>query len=326
MHCNNAAYPCTVLPSDLMAFAIVQTFFCHCLILGGFIARLGLTTYPNLSQYTTNGRHDHNVSSLFSPPAGPLSPYITVPFADSSTYCLYIPIQSSSFWSTSMRSSLVTAIVILFVPDLYLVRGLSLSRVVPEVDVDVSHAYRHTGYIDQRVRSDSHAILNHQLYHQRNVDQSSAAPVASPAQRKTITPASNDAAPAVSGPAPACLKALDAMNGQASNPSGIAVCYNVMQMDNTTGVFMADLRLYKIAAPTGNWATLDMKKVSTSLTYLGADVSQAQLTTTKRDELQPPDATGEGIEKRAAAPPRSLQHTIFIGKAHADVVPYLNNV
>lgn len=224
-----------------------------------------------------------------------------------------------------MRSTLVTATVVLLVQDLYLVRGLSLSRVVPEAAIDVSHAYRHTGYIDQRVRSDAHAILNHQLYHQRNVDQSAAAPVVSPAQRKATTPAPSDVAPVVSGPAPACLKALDAMNGQASNPSGIAVCYNVMQMDNTTGVFMADLRLYKIAAPTGDWATLDMKKVITSLSYLGADVSEAQLTTTKRDELQPPDATREGIEKRAAAPPQSLQHTIFVGKAHADVLPYLDN-
>jgi len=225
-----------------------------------------------------------------------------------------------------MRSTLVTATVVLLVQHLHVVRGLSLSRVVPEAAIDVSHAYRHTGYIDQRVRSDAHAILNHQLYHQRNVDQSAAAPVASPAQRKATTPPPSDAAPVMSGPAPACLMALDAMKGEASNPSGIAVCYNVIQMDNTTGVFMADLRLYKIAAPTGDWATLDMKKVSTSLTYLGADISQAQLTTTKRDELQPPDATGEGIEKRAASPPQSLQHTMFIGKAHADVLPYLNNV
>lgn len=224
-----------------------------------------------------------------------------------------------------MRSTLVTATVVLLAQQVYLVRGLSLSRVVPEVAVDVSHAYRHTGYIDQRVRSDAHAILNHQLYHQRNVDESSSAPVASPAQRKATTPAPNGATPATSGLAPACLKALDTMNGQASNPSGIAVCYNVLQMDNTTGVFMADLRLYKIAAPTGDWATLDMKKVSTSLTYLGADVSQAQLTTTKRNELQPREATAEGIEKRAAAPPQSLQHTMFIGKAHADVLPFLNN-
>lgn len=224
-----------------------------------------------------------------------------------------------------MRLALVTATVVLLVQDTHLVRGLSLSRVVPQAAIDVPHAYRHTGYIDQRVRSDPHAILNHQLYHLRNVERSAAAPVASDAERKATTPAPNDAAPAVPDPATSCFKALDAMNGQASNPSGMAVCYNVMQMDNTTGVFMADLRLYKIATPTGDWATLEMKKVSTRLTYLGADVSQAQVTTTKRDELQPPDVTGEWIEKRAATPPQSIQNTSFIGKAHADVLPYLNN-
>ena len=115
------------------------------------------------------------------------------------------------------------------------------------------------------------------------------------------------------------------MNGNASNPSGMAVCYNVMQMDNTTGVFMADVRLYKIAAPTGDWAALDMKKVSTSLAYLGATVSQEQPPTTKRDELQLPDDSAGGIEKRATAPPQSVQNTTFVGKAHADVLPHLNN-
>ena len=234
-----------------------------------------------------------------------------------------------SFAPIKMLLSWATAAVILLAQETSFALASSLSRVVPKAPVDISHAYRHTGYIDQRVRGDAHAILNHQLYHLRHIERSSAAPAAAPAasppEQKAATPAPNNAATPMQNPAPACLKALTALNGNASNPSGMAVCYNVMQMDNTTGVFMADVRLYKIAAPTGDWATLDMKKVSTGLTYLGANVSNPLPSTTKRDELQLSDDAIDEFAKRAAAPPRSVQNSTFIGKAHPDVLPYLNN-
>ena len=229
------------------------------------------------------------------------------------------------FAPIKMLLSLATTAIILLAHETSFTEASSLSRVVPKAAVDISHAYRHTGYIDQRVRGDPHAILNHQLYHLRNVVRSPAAPAPSPPEQKAVTPAPNDATTTMQNPAPACLKALTALNGSASNPSGMAVCYNVMQMDNTTGVFMADVRLYRIAAPTGDWATLDMKKVSTGLTYLGANVSNPLPSTTKRDELQLSDDAIDEIAKREAAPPQSVQNSTFIGKAHPDVLPYLNN-
>lgn len=224
-----------------------------------------------------------------------------------------------------MRVSLAAAAVLLLAQETQLALGVSLSRVLPKAGVDISHAYRHTSYVDQRVRRDAHNILNHQLYHARNVERSPAGPAASPAQQKAAAPAPNDAATAMSNPVPACVKALTALNGVASNPSGMAVCYNVMQMDNTSGVFMADVRLYKIAPPTGDWTTLDMKKVTTGLEYLGANVTQLQSSISKRDEIQPPDGGLGEIAKRAAAPVQSVQNTTFLGKAHPDVLPYLNN-
>ena len=39
----------------------------------------------------------------------------------------------------------------------------------------------------------------------------------------------------------ACENAMTALNGQASNPSGMAVCYNLPFLDNTTGVFEAEI-------------------------------------------------------------------------------------
>lgn len=207
--------------------------------------------------------------------------------------------------------------------------GSSLARVMPKTPLDVSRAYRRENYVDQRVRTDAHAILNHQLYRLRNVERSPAAPAASPAEspaeRKAVAPTSDKAVATIPNTAPACMKALMTLNGTASNPSGLAVCYNVMQIDNTTGIFMADVKLYKIAEPTGDWATLDMKKISTSLRYLGATVSQEKPSTTKRDATQVAGEEAEELAKRAAATPESILNTTFIGKAHADVLPHLNN-
>ena len=218
-----------------------------------------------------------------------------------------------------MRSLPTTAVIILLAHKIELALGLGLSRIVPKAGIDISHDYRHASYIDQRVRRDAHNILNHELYHLRNVERSPAGPAASGIQQKAAAPTPpQEAAPAMPDPAPACMKALTAMNGNASNPSGMAVCYNVMMMDNTTGVFQADVRLFKISDPTGDWSTLDMSKVSTSLSYLGASVSRENK---KRDF----DRTPEDVEKRTAAPPQSVQNNTFIGKAHADVLPYLHN-
>ena len=54
-----------------------------------------------------------------------------------------------------------------------------------------------------------------------------------------------------------CISALTALHGSAINPSGIAPCYNVLAFDNATGVFGAEIRLYRVAKPSGAWAEVD---------------------------------------------------------------------
>ena len=240
-----------------------------------------------------------------------------------------------------MYLSLAAALVILLAQEAKLALGLTLSRVTPKPGVDISHAYRHTGYIDQRVRRDAHAILNHELYHLRNVERSPAGPAASPVQQKAATKAARPAVvdvekvtaatpPSVdlqnvTDPAPACAKALTAMNGNASNPSGLAVCYNVLLMNTTTGIFTADARLYKIASPTGSWSTLDMKTAKMSFYYLGANHIELQHSISKRDGLQLFENSLSGVEKRAAALPQSMHNTTISAQASPDVLPHLNN-
>ncbi|KAM3081163.1 hypothetical protein ACMFMG_005117 [Clarireedia jacksonii] len=71
----------------------------------------------------------------------------------------------------------------------------------------------------------------------------------------------------------ACNTALAMLNGHATNPSGLAVCYNLPFVDNSTGTFKADLRLYNVSAPTGSFANIPTKDVMVSLAYDGATVS-----------------------------------------------------
>ncbi|KAL3960641.1 hypothetical protein ACCO45_005758 [Purpureocillium lilacinum] len=46
----------------------------------------------------------------------------------------------------------------------------------------------------------------------------------------------------------ACVDALAALT-RSTNPSGNCLCYNLPSLDTATGVFEADLRLYRISAP-----------------------------------------------------------------------------
>jgi hypothetical protein len=70
----------------------------------------------------------------------------------------------------------------------------------------------------------------------------------------------------------ACMQTLENLNGKASNPSGIAVCYNLPFLDNSTGVFQAELRMYNVSAPVDPWQSVTTADVSMTLSYLGATV------------------------------------------------------
>ncbi|KAF2231034.1 hypothetical protein EV356DRAFT_452798 [Viridothelium virens] len=84
--------------------------------------------------------------------------------------------------------------------------------------------------------------------------------------------------------AQACSSAIQALNGNAGNPSGMAVCYNVPFLDNSTGVFESEVRLFNLSAPSGEWAGLSMDAISISMSYLGASVAPTRgLMMAKRD-------------------------------------------
>lgn len=72
----------------------------------------------------------------------------------------------------------------------------------------------------------------------------------------------------------ACISTLRQLK-QASNPSGTCVCYNLPALDNSTGVFEADLRLFRISDARDSFAGIAPEKISVGLRFTGANVRAA---------------------------------------------------
>ena len=122
----------------------------------------------------------------------------------------------------------------------------------------------------------------------------------------------------------ACITALEALNGNASNPSGMAVCYNIPYLDNSTGVFQADLRLFTISAPSGAFANIPSQNVMVGLQYSGATVSAVNASSLKRRgdavSLISWPRSVDGVEKRQAAVPTMAQSYAFVGQINKNLL------
>lgn len=92
----------------------------------------------------------------------------------------------------------------------------------------------------------------------------------------------------------ACMTAVMNLKGKVSNPTGLAVCYNVPYLDAAKGIFEAELRLYNISAPSSPWLDVPSSSMTVSLSYLNATISKSDgssIPGQKRDMIL--------IEKRA---------------------------
>lgn len=122
----------------------------------------------------------------------------------------------------------------------------------------------------------------------------------------------------------ACTTALEALNGNASNPSGMAACYNLPYLDNSTGVFQADLRLFTISAATGDFANIPTQNVMVGLSYVGATVSAVNGSSIMRRgdlvSLISWPRSADGMKKRQAAVPTMAQSYAFVGQINQDLL------
>lgn len=210
--------------------------------------------------------------------------------------------------------------------------GRGLRQPISQISSISSLQYRHTGYVDQKIRDNAYKILNHESYHLRNVaavpvtswntslgpsnitsesvavDESFILPdsllsnsstnqsAISDTPRLTDIPELFQSTETLTGISDAdaiwnnqtdaaCGNALSFLNGIASNPSGIAACYNIHTFDKTSGIFHSDLRFFRIAAPALNWTRLIVSSEALDVSYMRASIASLG-TRNKRNTLR----------------------------------------
>ncbi len=222
---------------------------------------------------------------------------------------------------------------------------------------------RHIGYVDQRIRQDTYTSLNHEQWHHRNtlsppIDSAETLSSTSSALVPPTT-ASTRAANASLHTASdtttlklaslknrlhttmaleadgreawdkqtdtACSAALSALNGVVSNPSGVSACYNIHNFNSFNGAFQVDLRLYRIGAPTGDWAQTDGTDVNLELTYPEATVNAGGSLKDKREvvgitlpPIQKDDARAMYRMRSNGSTPKKFDHLTFRGQIDGD--------
>lgn len=182
--------------------------------------------------------------------------------------------------------------------------------------------------VEEGLRRDAELIAT--LTRRQNANPADSAPLAS------LTPASGDASTAdlakwEDDTKKACMNSFSALNGQASNPSGIAVCYNLPFLDNRTGVFQAELRMYNISAPIDPWAGVTAADVSMTLSYLGATVQNMAGNFSKRDLTYPPvreleERDGLLVERQSATQMTELKVLMYVGRINSNLMGSAMNV
>lgn len=182
------------------------------------------------------------------------------------------------------------------------------------------------GHILQRDSEDLVATLTRRQQDEQDSDAEEDEPQVS------TTPASGDAAMAdiakwEADTSAACDSAMVQLNGQVSNPSGIAVCYNLPFLDNQTGVFLAELRLYNVMEPIDPWRGITPADINLELSYLGATVQSTSGIMRKRDvsgssALRARAKANLLAAKRQNAPgtPEVLKVLMYVGRINDNVM------
>ncbi|RDI82710.1 hypothetical protein Vi05172_g7169 [Venturia inaequalis] len=85
----------------------------------------------------------------------------------------------------------------------------------------------------------------------------------------------------------ACMTSVMNLKGKSSNPAGLAVCYNVPYLDEAKGTFEAELRMYNISMPLGEFMGITPAMMLVTLQYQGATIQTSNGTLpVKRDLIE----------------------------------------
>lgn len=72
-----------------------------------------------------------------------------------------------------------------------------------------------------------------------------------------------------------CAAALNSTT-TATNPAGVAACWNLPVVLRDSGVFVADLRIFRVAKPTGDWVNVNLSSYDVLIEYDGSAAIQAR--------------------------------------------------
>lgn len=186
---------------------------------------------------------------------------------------------------------------------------------------EINAVLRRSEDLEEVLRRDAGLLAT--LTQRQDANPADTAPLAS------LTPASGDASKAdlqkwEEDTRAACMQTLGNLNGKASNPSGIAVCYNVPFLDNSTGVFQAELRMYNVSAPVDPWQSVTAADVSMTLSYLGATVQAMNMNNTKREvsEARARARWSDGtlVQRQTISTMTELKTLMYVGKINSNLM------
>jgi hypothetical protein len=118
----------------------------------------------------------------------------------------------------------------------------------------------------------------------------------------------------------ACQSTLASLH-RSPNPSGASVCFNLPSLDADTGVFEADLRLYRVFPPSGAWAGVDQEDID-----VGVGFPSAQVTSITEEDVKGMGLVGDvrDLDKRQsrnesqADLPELMQAYLLVGQIKQD--------
>jgi hypothetical protein len=220
-----------------------------------------------------------------------------------------------------MRLSVVSLAILVLVEWNSLVQAVN--PLVSKRIIDVSRSYRQEGHIEARARQDAHFIMNQNLRHRRDLIASPA--IVAPnvkASAVSIAAAVDETGSWDTITQAACLEAFNAGPSPTPRPCGVAACYNIKYYDNTTGVFQAELRLYRTFPATGMWASMKSDGVKVKISCKGASMAAGAMQMGKRDNtiLSWPKIQRLRIFRRATPAPEMIQQMSFYGEIHEDLM------
>jgi hypothetical protein len=72
-----------------------------------------------------------------------------------------------------------------------------------------------------------------------------------------------------------CAEAVAKLNGKASNPSGMAACYNIPYLDDQKGTFEAEVRIFNVSYATGDFVGVNQGTMMLNLEYQNASLTSS---------------------------------------------------